>query len=523
MLGCFNSFILGRKFPVVAFISALLCPGPASAQAVRLNAVFARVPAVVVAPLTGPSLQVGVPIFSAVPTFSAAPALLAAAPSAAVPLAAAVAVTATAAAPAPVSAARTLGAVASGSAALEGPPRSADGDKAEAGRPFDLSAVRPATDADPVDGVPGANLPLSPARRSRANASSLDKKASPPSASATPPAHPAVHRFLQQVVARLQTLAQRTLALPAQFWPFSSLARFVAHGEPLVGLTPASAARAVERISAKDGVVIGRLAWELRDVWSVQGAERSYLSLIDKLGEIKAKRPERDIAVSIDAESLGLDLRGASPEQRMQVATDASLRIARAARDRGLALEMDMGSASAMPSIVSIAGRVVRRARMPMRLALAARYRSSEQALIAWSALAQETGLRLGVRLVKGSFIEGNQPDAINLREPLIARYKEIITLALERSRWLAVAVASQNEDIWEHAQKEARRLGADFKMHVIRGVNLSLQAKMRAAGKIERVYVSYGIDAAVMGLTELYTNWKQKRALAKKMSERID
>ena len=247
------------------------------------------------------------------------------------------------------------------------------------------------------------------------------------------------------------------------------------------------------------------------------------LALIGKLGAIKAKRPERDLAVSIDAESLGLDLRGATEEERLRAALDASLRIARAAQKQGLSLELDMGTASAMSATVGIAERIVRETRMPVRLALAARYRSSERALLDWSDLARETGLRLGVRLVKGSFIEADQPDAVNLRGPLIARYKEIITLALERDRWLAVAVASQNEEIWDHAQSEARRLGAEFTMHVIRGVNLPLQAKMRAAGKIERVYVSYGIDAAVMGLTELYTNWKQKRALAGRVNGRID
>lgn len=422
--------------------------------------------------------------------------------------------------PPAVSAARTLAAVAAVSPAPEGSRRSDDGEKDEAGRSFDLSAARPATDEGELGGTLGPNLRLLAADRGRArDSSSVKKPAAPPSS----PSRPVARRFLLQAAARLQTLAQRALALPAHYWPFSALARFVAHGEPLVGLTPAAAARAVAKISDEGGVVIGRLAWELRDIWSVRGAERSYLKLIDELGKAKAKRPELDMAVSIDAESLGLDLRGASAEERMEVAAAASLRIARAAKARGLPLELDMGTASAMPAIIAIGARVVREARMPVRLALAARYRSSERALLAWTALARETGLKLGVRLVKGSFIEGDQPDAINLRGPLLERYKEIITLALERGRWLAVAVASQNEDIWEHSQAEARRLGADFKMHVIRGVNLDLQAKMRAAGKIERVYVSYGIDAAVMGLTELYTNWKQKRALAKRVSGRID
>ena len=498
--------ILGRKLPVLVFVCASLCPGPVSAQMVRLAVVSARAPVVIVAaPTASLSVWSGASVFSAVPPLGAAFSPVAAASLAFAPAASAAAPASPAAAssPAPVSAAQTLAFVAAGSAALAGPDRPADDGKSEAGRSFDLSAARPAPDAvtpeaGAIGATPGSGVRLSPSRL-------------------------AARRFLPQVAARLQTLAERALTLPAHFWPFSALARFVAHGEPLVGLTPAAAAKAAERISAGDGVVIGRLAWELRDAWSIRGAERSYLSLIDKLGKVKARRPERDIAVSIDAESLGLDLRGASTEERMRVASDAALRIARAARDNGLALELDMGTASAMPAIVKIAGRIVRRARMPVRLALAARYRSSEQAIRDWSMLAQETGLKLGVRLVKGSFIEANQPDAINLRAPLIERYKEIITLAFERSRWLAVAVASQNDEIWEHAQAEARRLGADFTMHVIRGVNLPLQSKMRAAGKIERVYVSYGIDAAIMGLTELYTNWKQKRALAKRVNGRID
>jgi len=168
-----------------------------------------------------------------------------------------------------------------------------------------------------------------------------------------------------------------------------------------------------------------------------------------------------------------------------------------------------------MPAIVRIAARVVREERMPVRLALAARYLSSEPALAGWAAHARATGLRLGVRLVKGSFIEARQPDAVNRRRELLDRYKAMITLALENGDALDVAVASHNPDIWEHARAESRRLDADFTMHVIRGVNMPLQAEMRAAGKIERQYVSYGLDAPTMGLTELYTNWKQTRALA--------
>lgn len=405
--------------------------------------------------------------------------------------------------------------------------RTLEDERAEAGRAFDLSAGLPVP-AAPVAAATGENPGPRPgelaAGRDEAGAPpSAGEPAPPPPSSAEEPSPSGTYRFLAQAAARCRTLAQRVLTLPAFFWPFSSLARLVAHGEPIVGLTPAAAVRAAERLAAGGGVVIGQLAWELRDPWSTRGAERSYLSLIEALAEAKAKRPGLDAAVSIDAETLGLQLLGVPAPERERIAGDAALRLARAARSRGLPLEIDMGTSDAMPFIVRIARRVVLEAGIPVRLALAARYRSSERALRDWSDLARETGLRLGVRLVKGSFIEADQPDAINARGPLIRRYKEIVTLALERGRWLAVAVASHNEEIWRHARAEARRLDADFAMHVIQGVNLPLQDEMRAAGKLERVYVSYGADAAVMGLTELYTNWRQRRALAARGAGRAD
>ncbi|MFI5363382.1 MAG: proline dehydrogenase family protein [Elusimicrobiota bacterium] len=505
---------MGRKLSLLALVFALPRTGPASAQTARLSAVSAPV----------------MPALAATPAGLAAPALpsaLAAVPSPGAALSPATFVPVSAAAPAsalaapPASAAEALGAAAAVSAKLADPDR-ADGGRAQAGRSFDLSAENPAVGLDAVAETRGPSVRLAAASDGRRSMdTSAAAKAAPPGPVSTQ--RPPVTRFILQVLARARTLAERTVSLPAHFWPFSSLARVLAHGEPLVGLTPAGAARAVEKISARDGVVIGRLAWELRDAWSVRGAERSYLSLIDELSRNKSARRPYAVAVSVDAESLGLDLRGVSAEERMETAVASILRITRAAKGKGLPVELDMGTASAMPSIVRIATRVVRETGMPVRLALSARYRSSFQALRDWAALARETGLKLGVRLVKGSFIEGNQPDAINLRRPLLRRYKKLITLALERANELAVAVASQNDEIWEHAQTESRRLGAPYAIHVIRGVNAPLQAKMRAAGKIERVYVSYGIDAPVMGLTELYTNWKQKRALAKRSKGQID
>lgn len=315
--------------------------------------------------------------------------------------------------------------------------------------------------------------------------------------------------FDGEVWERGKTLALRAATVPAYAWPFSRLARALAHGEPLLALTPKGAAK--EAAASADPMVVGRLAWELRDRWSVRGAERSYMKLIEALGREKEKRPGFDAAVSLDAESLGLHRRGLSAEQRLAAAGEAALRLASTALARGLDVELDMGATDAFPSIVAIARRLAESG-VPVRLALAARHAASEAALSAWADLAAATGLRLGVRLVKGSFVEA-KPGAINEPAALREIYLRLITRALESGR-LDVAVASHDPAVWEHASAESARLGAAFAMHFIRGINPGLQDRVREAGRLGRVYGSYGLDAPGMGLLERWANWKQRRRL---------
>ncbi|MBI5202878.1 MAG: proline dehydrogenase family protein, partial [Elusimicrobia bacterium] len=358
-------------------------------------------------------------------------------------------------------------------------------------------------------------------------------RAVPPSASVAPVSPPPAPDFPEpagraraaQLGQRILLLSQRALTLPAHVWPVTKIAKSIAHGEPLIALTPQGAAeRSAERAeSAKVGVVIGRLSWELRDVWSVRGAERSYSQLIARLARQKAEHPAADLAVSLDPEGLGLRLAGESMETRTRLATGAILRLAKQAADAGLPVELDMGSGDALEPTVAIAHAVARELRVPVRLAIAARYERSGNVLREWAALARELKLNLGVRLVKGSFIEAETPDAYNERRRLLTHYKELITLALENADALDIAVASQNEEIFQHAQEESARLHAPYQINVIRGVNPALQDRIRAAGKLVREYVSYGMDAPIMGLMEMYTNARQKRALRDKIAGEVD
>ncbi|MBI4346272.1 MAG: proline dehydrogenase family protein [Elusimicrobia bacterium] len=324
-----------------------------------------------------------------------------------------------------------------------------------------------------------------------------------------------------QSSAWLQTQAGRALSLPAFVWPFTRLAKAVAHGEPLAGLTPQAAVRKAERQGG--GVVIGRLAWELRDLRSTRSAERSYRTLIREAAAARRRNGGADVGVSIDIESLGLQLRGLPADDRVELAGAAALRLAAEAKRLGVPLEIDMGTSDAMPGILLVARRIVRELRLPVRLALAARYRSSDRALLEWADLGRDAGLKLGVRLVKGSFIEADQPDAVNFRKPLLDRYRALVSLAFSRARYLDITVATHNDEIYDHVEREADRLGVPVKVDMIRGVNLALQARVRAAGRFGRVYVSFGPDAAIMGLTELYTNWRQARRLKAPPGDRVD
>lgn len=370
-------------------------------------------------------------------------------------------------------------------------------------------------------------LPQAQAAVSSANPADAPQAGAVFDGSAPPPQEPGEdlypkltpRQYLRQLRERVLIQTQRALTMPVHAWPFSKVAQKLAHGEAFAGLRPVTATQAAEEIRATHGVgaVVGRLSWELRDVWSVKGAYRSYSNLIDEIIKSKKKDPRLDIALSLDVESLGGQLLGLSIEQRRKIAKENIERLARRADAAGIPVELDIGASAVMPILLDVAHDLVRSMRIPVRLALSARYEASVPAVRAWADLARETGLKLGVRLIKGSFIEGDRPGTINLRRDLIEHYKKLVTEALERHDQLDVAVATHSLDIYAHAKAEAKRLNARFSINSIRGINPEAQAHFRAAGDLSREYLSFGVDTPVMALMETWTNWRQKRAMRKR------
>ena len=323
-----------------------------------------------------------------------------------------------------------------------------------------------------------------------------------------------LRRFARQGAERAKLLAVRTATFPAFVWPLTKVARTLAHGEPLL-LSSRSAVR-IARKNAEHGVgsTIGRLASDLRDPWSVRGAERSYGKLIDRIARARSRDPRVDASIAFDPYSFGYSLAGVPQAERERTAMEGMLRVARRARDHGVAIEIDQNDVEAMPFTLRAAHRIVTELKVPVRVAIPARYQQSEKALTEWAALGKRTGVKVGVRLVKGSFVEADTPGVINLRGKLMEHYKRMITLAMENHQYLDIAVASQNREILGYARAESRRLGAPYHVHVIRGVNPELQKELRARGEISREYVSYGVDGPGFGLTELLTTWLNRRRL---------
>jgi hypothetical protein len=331
-----------------------------------------------------------------------------------------------------------------------------------------------------------------------------------------------LRRFAAQASARVKLLALRAATLPAHVWPFNRAARALAHGEPLTGLTPKTAvAVAAQNARRGRGTVIGRLAASLQDPWSIRGAERSYGKLIDEIGRARAEDPSLDASIAFDPYSFGYELAGAPEHERRRTAIDGMLRVARRAKERGVGIEVDMAQVEGMEMTLEAASRIASELRVPVRLAIPARYRESEHALEAWAALARKTGVKLGVRLVKGSFVESGARSAFQTRRALLGHYKRMITLAMQHGAELDIAVATQNEEIFRHAEAESHRLGVPYSVHVIRGVNPAVQAAM--GDRISREYVSYGIDGAGFGLQELMSNWIERRRLARRGLDDID
>jgi len=328
----------------------------------------------------------------------------------------------------------------------------------------------------------------------------------------------------RQVVSRARLLALRALMFPAHLWPFNQIVKKIAHGEPFTGLQPKSAADLARQVAKEGGagVVIGRLSPTYRDIWTVRGAERSYGDLIDKIVEAKRLDPKVDASIAFDPDSLGLHLSGITPQEGERIATEGMLRIARYAAARGVPIEIDSIQSDVIPVSFRIAEKMVRELKVPVRMAIAARFTPNVDVLQRWADLGKEMNLKLGVRLVKGSYLEADNQHSINERRPLLAQFKRLVRLALERAQHLDVAVATQNEEMWRYTQETAKSLGAEFSMQVIRGVQPKLQAEMRAAGRISREYVSYGADAPLFGLTEALTTMKEKRRLTQRLAAQI-
>ena len=320
----------------------------------------------------------------------------------------------------------------------------------------------------------------------------------------------------RQVVERAKRLLLRAVSLPGYMWPFNRIATLLSHGEPLTGPTPASAVRvAAENAKSGLGTVVGRLAPGLTDPWSARGAEESFLRLIALVREARKTQPDLKVSIAMDAASFGAELAGVSARGRLKTAERAMMRIARAAKAAGVGVEIDVAEVGEEVINRYVAERIVRELRIPVRLAIAARHESSDAILERWIALAEQTGVRLGVRLVKGSYIEA-KPGTINLRRPLLTHYKALIDRALRASGSLDVVVATQNLEIFRFAEERAAAHGARYQVHVIRGVAPSAQAVLRASGKVSAEYVSYGLDAPAFGLMELYANWRARRELVR-------
>lgn len=321
---------------------------------------------------------------------------------------------------------------------------------------------------------------------------------------------------LREVAARAGILAWRVATFPAHFWPFNLLQGVLAHGEPLTGLSARSAVNtAIKNAERGRATVIGRLAPSLRDRWSARGAEQSFLNAIAYIKEAKKTRPNLEASLALDHSYFGADLVGRRPGEAFRIAMDSMLRIGRAAKDAGVGIELDVGYVEELPDIYRSAEILVRRLKVPVRLAIAARHRASPQILANWIALARETNVRLGVRLVKGSYIQAD-PRLINTRRELLQRHRDLITQALKSSDAIDVGVATQNRETYRHARDRAKALGARFSVHVIRGVAPEVQAEMDADGNISREYVSYGPDAPAFGLMEIYHNWRARRELVR-------
>jgi len=207
-------------------------------------------------------------------------------------------------------------------------------------------------------------------------------------------------------------------------------------------------------------------------------AAAAYVEILERIHD-----DELDSNLSVKLSLLGIDL---GP----QVATENLTTILEAAEPRGIFVRIDMESSGYIDQTLEIYGEL--REHFPRLGVVIQTYLRRSSADV--KRLAAEGA---AIRLVKGAYKEpadvafANKADV----DRCFAELTEHLLDTEAREAGVALAVATHDRALVEHATEVARRRGAEssLEFQMLYGIARPLQEETLAAGFAVRVYVSYG------------------------------
>jgi proline dehydrogenase len=275
--------------------------------------------------------------------------------------------------------------------------------------------------------------------------------------------------MLRNLIFWLSTKPAITSAIARTGMRYGFARRFVA-GETLSDALTAGR----ELAAAGRKLSLNHLGENVGAVEEARGARDNYLSMLRELDDTKL-----DGNISVKLTQLGLDF-------DRDLCRELTGELARAARDRGLTIEIDMeGSAYTAATIDLFSG--LRRGFENVGVALQAYlYRTAED-------LERLAPLAPKIRLVKGAYREP-AGIAYQRKRDVDANYLRLLDRLLRGG--FVPAIATHDPAMHRYALDRVRELNLDpgrYEFQMIYGVRRDLQEALSAAGQPLRVYVPFG------------------------------
>lgn len=246
--------------------------------------------------------------------------------------------------------------------------------------------------------------------------------------------------------------------------------------------------------------LINYLGEHYKDPLFVQEAKKEYHRLVWELAKAKKSNQNLVVAISIKPSQFGFDVIGLQAQSRKK--TFQNMReIVEHARRHGIEVEIDMEHSNYTDFTLDTFKKLLSEFKGGLRVCLQANLQRTEQDLLELVRFAQELGVRVGIRLVKGVYPEIQNLKAFHKDEEIIENFKRLVRIAFENSGNLGIAIGTHRLDIFNLANRLSKETRTKYEPQMLKGIALKLKRERYKDRENKlTVYVPYGEDAVEYG-----------------------